>query len=118
MHCTKNTYKGDYVFTVTGSTPDAQSQPSVPFAVVGRFTADGQGHITGKQTRNVNGHVVRETYTETYTVHRDCTGSSHKVTSGGGDVHFDFVLINEGKTVVGVETDPGNVLTFRAERSV
>ena len=118
MNCTNNTYKGDYVFTVTGSTVDAHSQPSVPFAVVGRFTADGQGLITGKQTRNVNGQVFPETYTETYTVHPDCTGSSHKVTSGGGDVHFDFVLINEGESVVGVETAPGNVLTFRAERSV
>jgi hypothetical protein len=112
MNCKNDTYKGDYGFTATGTVAGLGA-----FAVVGRFTADGQGNITGSQTRNFNGQIVHETYTETYTVNPDCTGSSQKTTSAGIHVKFDFVVLNHGKTIEGVETDPGNVVTFRAERS-
>ena len=111
MKCKNGTYKGDYGFTATGTTPLGA------LAVVGRFTADGKGNITGTQTRNFNGKIVHETYTETYTVNPDCTGSSQKATSTNIHVKFDFVVLNHGKTIIGVETDPGNVVTFRAERS-
>jgi hypothetical protein len=112
MDCKNETYKGDYGFAATGTVAGKGA-----FAVVGRFTADGQGNITGSQTRNFNGQIVHETYTETYTVNQDCTGSSHKTTSTSINVKFDFVVLDRGKTIIGVETDPGNVVTFRAERS-
>jgi hypothetical protein len=111
MDCTNDIYKGDYGFTATGTVGSLGA-----FAVVGRFTADGKGNITGSQTRNFNGQVVTETYTETYTVNSDCTGSSDKITSTNVHVKFFFVVLNRGKTIEGVETDPGNVVTFRAER--
>src|SRR5271170_1442888 len=112
MHCKNETYKGDYGFTATGTITGLGA-----FAVVGRFTADGQGNITGSQTRNFNGQIVHETYTETYTVNLDCTGSSQKKTSTGIDVNWAFVVLNHGKTIEAVETDPGAVVTLRAERT-
>ena len=110
MSCKNESYKGDFGFTATGTTPLG------PLAVVGRFTADGNGNINGSQTRNFNGKIVHETYTETYTVNPDCTGSSQKTTSTGIHVTFDFVVLDHGKAIIGVETDPGNVVTFRAEQ--
>ena len=111
MDCTNDTYKGDYGFTATGTIGSLGA-----FAVVGRFTADGQGNITGSQTRNFNGLVFNETYTETYTVNPGCTGSSQKTVSPNIQVNFYFVVFHHGKTIEGIETDPGNVVTFRAER--
>ena len=61
--------------------------------------------------------IVQETYTETYTVNPDCTGTSEKKTSAGIDVNFAFVVLNHGQTIEYVETDPGAVLTLRAERT-
>ena len=112
MHCSNETYKGNYGFTATGTIAGLGA-----FAVVGRFTADGQGNIAGSQTRNFNGQIVHETYTETYAVNPDCTGSSQKKTSTGIDVNFGFVVLNHGKTILAIETDAGAVVTFRAERS-
>jgi hypothetical protein len=111
MRCSDESYKGSYGFTATGSVGSLGA-----FAVVGRFIADGKGNITGSQTRNFNGQIVNETYTETYTVNSDCTGTSEKATSTGINVKFAFVLTNGGKTILGMESDPGNVVTFRAER--
>jgi hypothetical protein len=113
MNCTNQIYKGDYGFIGTGTLIGGAGA----FAVVGRFTADGQGNITGSETRNSNGVVVvNETYTEKYTVNSDCTGTSVKTPSGTGIHKFAFVVLDRGKTIESIETSPGNVVTLRAER--
>jgi hypothetical protein len=111
MLCKNETYKGEYGFTATGTIAGLGA-----FAVVGRFTADGQGNITGSQTRNFDGQIVHETYTETYTVNPDCTGSSHKQTSTGIEANWAFVMLNHGRTIEAIQVDPGDVLSWRAER--
>ena len=124
MSCTNHIYKGDYGFMATGFITKGKITPgsgnavgnSEALAVVGRFTADGKGNITGTQTRNFDGQIFAETYTETYSVNADCTGTSAKSTSLGVNVKFAFVVLNHGKVVEGVETDAGHVVTFRAER--
>lgn len=89
--CSNASYQGDYGFTLNGSSPGGS------VSIVGRFTADGDGHIVGGQTRVNAGVIVRETYTETYTVNPDCTGSSTKVLDSGGVNTFDFVIVQNGK---------------------
>src|SRR5260370_12047265 len=69
--CSNATYQGDYAFTNVGQTQ----------VIVGSYTADGNGNIVGSQTRVGVSGVFRETFTETYTVNRDCTGSTSKLTS-------------------------------------
>jgi hypothetical protein len=112
--CSNDTYKGDYGFTASGTAANSGA-----FAMIGRFTADGLGNITGRQTRNVNGQIVHETYTETYTVNPDCTGSSQKKIPTRIDIQFgfDFVVLNHGNTIEAVQTYPGSVVTLHAERS-
>jgi hypothetical protein len=114
MPCTASSYKGRYAFTVTGFVAKPGTRP--PFAVVGHYEADGKGNITGSQTRNFNGAVVHETFTETYTVNPDCTGSSKKTTSTKIKTNWDFVILEKGKTILAIETDANNVMTIRAER--
>jgi hypothetical protein len=124
MPCKNHNYKGDYGFTATGVVLDPKAMsgsvpwPAQPFSVVGRFTADGKGNITGTQTRNFEGTITTpEAYTETYTVNADCTGSSKKKTTMTGIVvNFAFVVLHGGKTIIGIETDINRAVTFRAER--
>jgi uncharacterized protein (TIGR02246 family) len=106
------TYQRDYGFTATGTVAGKG-----PFALVGRFTADGHGNIAGSQTRNFNGQIVLETYTETYTVSPDGTGSSQKQTSTGIHADSAFVALNHGKTIMAVQTEGADIVTLRAERS-
>ena len=115
MKCTKSSYKGSYAFTATGFIVKPATAPD-PFAAVGQYKADGKGNITGSQTRNFHGAVVTETFTESYTVNPDCTGSSTKKTSNNITTNWNFVVLHEGKTILAIEADAGNVVTIRAER--
>ena len=111
--CSNASYRGDYGFTATGTTPGGA------IAIVGRFTADGHGHISGTQTRIVANSINSDTYTETYTVNPDCTGSSTKtLTSGGNPIDFDFVIVQGGRKIRSIEKIPNvNVeVTLVADR--
>jgi hypothetical protein len=46
-----------------------------PAAATGIVTFDSKGSFSGSQTRSVNGDVADETFTGTYTINSDCTGT-------------------------------------------
>jgi len=69
-HCSSKTAIGSWGFTSTGSIPVIG-----PVAAVGIFTADGSGNLSGSQTRSLAGAIADETFTGTYTVNSDCTGT-------------------------------------------
>jgi hypothetical protein len=64
---------GKYGFTLTGVV-NLPTGP-VPIAAVGRATADAAGNISGTEARSVGGGFAEETFTGTWTVNSDCTGS-------------------------------------------
>ena len=69
-HCSNKTAVGSWGFTSTGSIPVIGL-----VAAVGIFTADGAGNLSGSQTRSLAGAIADETFTGTYTVNSDCTGT-------------------------------------------
>src|SRR5262245_54316457 len=68
-------------------------------AAVGQFTANSQGSLSGSQTVIENGIVLTQTYTGTYSVARNCTGSLTINFAGGGTSRVNFVLFNGKKGV-------------------
>jgi hypothetical protein len=79
-------------------------------ASVGQFTADGKGNITaGKQTVSNNGTIVTETFTGTYSVASNCTGTVTLHFTGGPSVNVNIVLNNGGKSVQVIDTTPSTV---------
>jgi len=76
---------------------------------------DGQGHATLTQTLNINGSGgIRDTVTATYTVNQDCTGSEVITQTDGSLTHIDFVIVDHGKKILTLPTDPGSVITGTA----
>jgi hypothetical protein len=70
---------------------------------VGQFTTDGNGHITaGSQTVSQNGTIVTQTYTGTYSVANNCTGSLTLNFTGGGTATANIVLdqMNKGAQII------------------
>ena len=65
---------GKYGFTLTG-TVILPTGP-VPIAAVGRATLDAAGNASGTESRSVGGGFADETFTGTYTVNSDCTGTA------------------------------------------
>jgi len=78
-------------------------------AAVGAFTADGNGHLTGSQTVSENGVIGTQTYTGTYSILANCTGSLTVSFMGGGSSTSNFVLDDAKKGAQVINTDSGAV---------
>src|SRR5208283_5218955 len=78
---------GTYVFAVNGVAKNGQ------FAVVGSFTADGNGNITSGTRDTVNdtgGQTLDESITGTYSISSD--GRGQVILDGNNQVIYRFVL--------------------------
>lgn len=71
--CSAARVAGQWGYTITG-TLILPTGP-VPFAVVGKLTADAEGNSSAMQTTVVGGNVSEETLKATFTVNSDCTGT-------------------------------------------
>jgi hypothetical protein len=73
-HCSLHKSAGDYGFTLTGVV--IVPTGAVPIAAVGKALLDPAGNASGTESRSVGGGFADETFTGTYTVNPDCTGSA------------------------------------------
>jgi hypothetical protein len=104
--------RGSYGFSLDG-TILGTGPGTGPVAAVGFFEADGKGNLTdGVRTLAVSGAVLHQTFTCTYTVNPNGTGSAVcSILSGGtGTERFDFVLTDKKRRVPFVATNPGFVI--------
>lgn len=107
QHCSLSTLKGSYALfgegTVTALTPPA------PIAHVGTATYDGRGNVFGSDTIMLNGTMIPDTYTATYTVTEDCMISLEITSTAVGVVHEQGWIVGQGESteVHLIVTDPG-----------
>ena|SRR2546423_7336692 len=112
--CDNSTLNDPYGFTLTGwriPAPDTNTRSAR--AGVGRMVFDGRGNLSGAETKSHDGLIVPLTFTGTYQVYTDCTGTAHVVTSDPDENarNFSFVIIERGEQVMGIQTDPGRAVT-------
>ena len=87
--CSNQTLRGRYGSTLTGTVNN------LPFAAVNLVTADGDGNISGSGTIVYDGTVIPSSFTATYTVSADCSGSF--VSSSG--TSENIVISRDGRLV-------------------
>jgi len=107
---------GSYGYTTAGfvATPTGAF---VPAAAAGRITFDRNGNVSGTQTRVVAGSALDETYSGTYTVNPDCTGSfTVLVQPDTRTSTVNLVWTDNANGAGAVFTTPGFVLTATARR--
>ena len=111
--CSEATLEGTYLFAYDGFV--IKDNEKVPFASSGYEVYDGNGHTKGVSTLNVNGKVTsKETFSGTYTVKADCTGSS---TYTDGTRYDDFIA-PDGSKLTYVQTKPSKVVLAGDEHQV
>jgi hypothetical protein len=111
--CSEATLHGTYLFADDGFV--IKDNEKVPFASSGYEVYDGNGHTKGVSTTNVNGKVSsKETFSGTYTVKEDCTGSS---TYTDGTRYDDFIA-PDGSMLTYVQTKPSKVVLAGDEQQV
>jgi hypothetical protein len=111
--CSEATLDGRYLFADQGFV--IKDNEKVPFASSGYEVYDGNGHVKGVSTINLNGKVSsKETFSGTYTVKGDCTGSS-TYTDG---TRYDDYIAPDGSKLTYVQTKPSNWVLAGEEQQV
>jgi hypothetical protein len=114
--CTTAILRGGYgagttgLINISGNPNDIKIKTFVPFAEAAYFLFDAQGNLSGSSTVTFAGFITPVSFTGTYTVNANCTGSLTVDAGASGIVHRDLVIVDAGKEVDFVSTDPGVVI--------
>lgn len=104
--CSVASLHGTFGFTATGTFN------GTPVARTGWETFDGKGHASGTATTSIGGTIFENsTFTVTYTVNSNCTGTFTEEDSAIGPSHDDFVIVNGGLEIQAINADSGGVIT-------
>ncbi len=111
--CSNVHLRGAYGFMASGTIVSVG-----PVSGVGLMIMDENGNVTGSQTKSLNGHITQESFSGTYKVQPDCTGSATFVFQPDGSTsNFDFVIVGENSSALrAIQTDPHTVVTTLAKR--
>lgn len=109
------TYAVEGQGTVIGQLPGFPAPP-FPFGEVSVAHLNGAGSFSGNTTANLGGLVATISFTGTYTVNSDCTGTVTVNTSSGLTTHDAIVVVGGGRQIIATDTDPFEVVQRKAER--
>ena len=113
--CSARSVAGTFGYTVTGIRNGVG-----PVAGVGQLTFHRDGTISdGKQTVSFNGVIAEETYTGTFTVESDCSGTfTVDVVSpiAPRTSHVALEWVGDANGAKAMFTDSGTILTADAKR--
>jgi len=111
--CSNASLKGTYAYSSQGFTEvtsDVSPAGFAPWAQTGLVVYDGEGNITSGTftiaTITAAGGVDRGTFTGSYTVKTDCTGTAQSELEDGTTFHFDLVVLGPARHTI-INTDPG-----------
>ena len=113
--CSVASLNGSYGYTMTGPLYDNVGDLFF-IAAAGKIAFDGGGNIAGTDTISFDGSIGHRTYTGTYTINADCTGSMNLVTADGNKPAADLVVVNAGKEVEFIQTNTDTVITGTAKQ--
>jgi hypothetical protein len=111
VHYDVSYLNGGYAYSITGSATDPISGSTTRIAEAGRLTADGAGNVSGVDTVIVAGAATRRTFSGTYTINPDGSGTFVLNPSWGPQLHADFFAGGDGSVLRLVLTDSGNTLS-------
>ena len=104
--CSIATLNGAYSYNFNGFLISGGS--STDLAVVGTLIFDGAGKLSGFDESMVGGQAdPLETFTGSYKVKPDCSGTFKLNTTESGVLHAYFTIDSGGNEIEFVDTDPG-----------
>jgi aerobic-type carbon monoxide dehydrogenase small subunit (CoxS/CutS family) len=110
--CTDASLSGTYGFTFDGAIVKSDGTHVAEFAGVGVETFDGHGNISsGRLIGTNNGQPFTPTFSGTYSIRADCTGTK-TISINGQPSHYAVVVVARGRQIETAETDPGTQLVF------
>jgi hypothetical protein len=80
-----------------------------PATSVNRVSLDGAGNATGSATKSIDGTIVTYTFTGTYQIAKNCTGTATWTNQDGATEHDNIYLNNGNKGGFLIQTDANHV---------
>jgi hypothetical protein len=112
LHCTNGTISGRYGYRMAGNIIGVG-----PFALVGNFTQTPGGIITGQVTASFNGQIAKNlSFTGTFNYTSGCFGSGVLQAINGQTLTYDFQVVERGRKILLINTDPGSTFNGEATR--
>ncbi len=110
--CTLASLRGCYGYSYTGTVDGFGS-----IAAVGPINFDGAGNASATYSVNLGGRNFQGSFTGTYSVNADCTGSiTLNLPVLGVSSNGRFVIVDNGKEAPFMGTDPGVTVVGVAKR--
>ncbi|WP_437817177.1 hypothetical protein [Sorangium sp. So ce1078] len=104
-------FQGSYGWDAAGSLVGLGS-----FVANGIIVFNRDGTLTATESGSLEGTYFTDTFTGTWTLNEDGTGTFITVDSAGGVSTFDWVLTAKGQRGTAISRDPGDVTLLRMER--
>jgi hypothetical protein len=102
--CTNASITGVYGITSVGLNGSLQ-----PASSVDQITVDGAGNLTGSSTKSIDGTIVTYTFTGTYQIAKNCTGTATFTNQNAQTEHDNIVLNNSKRGAFLIQTDNNHV---------
>ncbi len=112
--CSNHSLRGAYGFATDGQAFGPSGTEFAEFASAGRIVFDGQGNLAGHETESLNGAISEPTFSGTYSVLPDCSGTAQ--IHNGQNASLRFMLVEGGQEVDVIDTDPGVVAAGQITR--
>lgn len=109
--CSDHSLRGGYGHAFEGQVFASGSEVA-EIAGSGRVVFDGHGGLSGRESASTNGVPSELTFTGSYSVQSDCTGTATFVNDNGRTDHGKIMLVEGGQEVNFIDTDPGVVLAI------
>jgi hypothetical protein len=120
--CTNAGLKGSFGLAVRGNFL-AGAPVTGPVILVGELTlrvnASGDGVVSGHIAGSEDGTILtfaEEPVTGSYSVDANCKGTLTITAKGESALNFSFVIVDCGKELLAIETDPNTVVTATLQR--
>ena len=119
--CTNAGVEGSFGFETTGVFLAGTPATAVVFIGQLKLTVNssGEGVITGHVAASEDGTFLpfaEEPVTGSYTIAPDCRGRVIITPKGLSEMHFSLVIVDGGKEMLAVETDPDTVVSGAFQR--
>jgi len=108
--------KGDYLYAQDGVIPGKSVDKNQFFAQAGREQFDGNGAMSGIYSGNFNGTIIRGSYSGTYTMKADCSGTVRFMDNAKQVYNYDIFATQGGSEFVFVQTDSNSITSAYQRR--
>ena len=110
--CANASLSGGYAYLLTGVA--YLSGSGYYYSQAGNVVSNGNGDISGVAMVNTNGTTVATTFTGSYSLGSDCSGTAH-VSSSSGTSNYSIAVVENGQGIVFLDTDAGTTVGGTAQ---